>query len=416
VLDGIGSVVWGNALASDVKLGFSVVVPNLSFLLENQLTSCIASQAVITLHFAYVSCRSRRGRGWAYASLRFELDECGRSMSLQDAAAMTEGRRESGGQASAAAPLIASDSSARADMQRAGAGVCSVFAGLRQRWAQFQQRQVARCRVFVIPCVATRGAEEGGKAGIALARLALELKWLRPLQLLADAHPRLFWCFEFLFLAAPSFLFVIFYSSQSAVRGITTSVCILFGIVTTLGFLSSRRYGLDRVAAKHVVLSFRFAVLVALLATNVALNARSVYSAGNHPAVVVANSLSNIIFCLCVLLECIPHLPPSVQTFVSVMARNAVRATVYSSLLQVTWCTYYGWMTFVYFQSVSNDAYRDCFVDLGAYQICDATQRLSISSSLFLLMLQALISRMAVPGISNFVNASVRRKRQRVSA
>ena len=195
------------------------------------------------------------------------------------------------------------------------------------------------------------------------------------------------------------------------------SVFNFFICIMTLGFLSSRRYGLDRVAAKHVVLSFRFAVLVALLATNVALNARSVYSAGNHPAGVVANSLSNIIFCLCVLLECIPHLPPSVQTFVSVMARNAVRAQfALSILLQVGWCTYYGYFSFSYLQRVYSVANHDCFVDLGAYQICDATHRLSISSSLFLLMLQALISRMAVPGISNFINASVRCKRQRVCA
>jgi hypothetical protein len=117
-----------------------------------------------------------------------------------------------------------------------------------------------------------------------------------------------------------------------------------------------------------------------------------------------------------VLLESIPHLPPSVQTFVSVMARNAVRATVCSSLLQVAWCINYGYWTFAYLQRVSNGTDRDCFVDLGAYEICDATQKLSISSSLFLLMLQALISRMAVPGISNFINASVRRKRQRVCA
>jgi hypothetical protein len=49
----------------------------------------------------------------------------------------------------------------------------------------------------------------------------------------------------------------------------------------------------------------------------------------------------------------------------------------------------------------------DCFWNLGAYQVCDATQKLSIYSSLFLLMTQALVSRILVPGKSNFVNASV---------
>ena len=60
LLDAIGSVVWGNPLASDAY--FSVTA-NFSIFLDNQLTSCIASQAVIALHFVYVSCRSGRGRG-----------------------------------------------------------------------------------------------------------------------------------------------------------------------------------------------------------------------------------------------------------------------------------------------------------------------------------------------------------------
>ena len=41
--------------------------------------------------------------------------------------------------------------------------------------------------------------------------------------------------------------------------------------------------------------------------------------------------------------------------------------------------------------------------------VCEATQSLSMYSSLFMLMTQALISRVLVPGMSNFVNASVRR-------
>jgi hypothetical protein len=49
-----------------------------------------------------------------------------------------------------------------------------------------------------------------------------------------------------------------------------------------------------------------------------------------------------------------------------------------------------------------------CFWNLGAYQVCDSTQHISIYSSLFLLMIQALVSRILVPGMSNFVNASVR--------
>ena len=54
------------------------------------------------------------------------------------------------------------------------------------------------------------------------------------------------------------------------------------------------------------------------------------------------------------------------------------------------------------------DSNLDCFKALE-YRFCDATQQLSICTSLFMLMTQALISRALVPGMSNFVNASVRR-------
>ena len=51
----------------------------------------------------------------------------------------------------------------------------------------------------------------------------------------------------------------------------------------------------------------------------------------------------------------------------------------------------------------------DCFIRFGAFSLCDANQYISITSTLFLLQAQALISRVLVPGMSIFVNASVRR-------
>jgi hypothetical protein len=81
--------------------------------------------------------------------------------------------------------------------------------------------------------------------------------------------------------------------------------------------------------------------------------------------------------------------------------------------LQVGWCIQYGYFTFDYFQQVSAGLNLDYFLDLGAYKICAVTQRLSICTSILLLMTQALVSRMIVPGISNFVNASVRRSHPR---
>ena len=77
--------------------------------------------------------------------------------------------------------------------------------------------------------------------------------------------------------------------------------------------------------------------------------------------------------------------------------------------LQVGWWIYYGFYAFAYFQYVSAGRDLDCFLDLGAYKICAVTQSLSIYTSVMLLMTQALVSRMIVPGISNFVNASVSR-------
>jgi hypothetical protein len=56
--------------------------------------------------------------------------------------------------------------------------------------------------------------------------------------------------------------------------------------------------------------------------------------------------------------------------------------------------------------SAGNDP--DCFIELGSYQVCDATHTMSITSSLFLLYFQALISRILTPGKSSFVSASVR--------
>jgi hypothetical protein len=64
-------------------------------------------------------------------------------------------------------------------------------------------------------------------------------------------------------------------------------------------------------------------------------------------------------------------------------------------------------------QYVSSGGSLECFLDLGAYKICAVSQRLSIYTSILLLMTQALVSRMIVPGISNFVNASVRRSHPR---
>jgi hypothetical protein len=100
--------------------------------------------------------------------------------------------------------------------------------------------------------------------------------------------------------------------------------------IMVLGFLSSKRYGLDRVAAKHVALSFRFAIFVTLLATDLALSTRDVYTIDKHPLSAVSTAFNSLFFCLCILLDCSPHLPPWVQIFISVNACNVAYVSVLS--------------------------------------------------------------------------------------
>jgi hypothetical protein len=244
------------------------------------------------------------------------------SLSMAMLPATSNSRNDSGGAASAATPMLASEQSARAESQLAGAAGSSVLSRLRARWLGLQQRQVSRCRVFVIPCVAVRDSGGGG-GGFAVARPVFDVRWLRPLQRLADAYPRGYIGSMFLFLAVPAFACIYFiFEYQYEASVISTFVFTFFMCIAMLGFLSSKRYGLDRVAAKHVALSFRFAVIVALLATDVALEARAVYTVGSHPTVAVASVFLGLFFCLCVLLDCSPQLPPSAQIFFSVSAHS----------------------------------------------------------------------------------------------
>jgi hypothetical protein len=71
--------------------------------------------------------------------------------------------------------------------------------------------------------------------------------------------------------------------------------------------------------------------------------------------------------------------------------------------------TIFGFWIFGQIRRISSGEDPDCFIRFGTFELCDATQDLSIYSTLFLLQAQALISRVLVPGMSIFVNASVRR-------
>jgi hypothetical protein len=202
----------------------------------------------------------------------------------------------------------------------------TAFSRARQRLLQFQIHLLSKCRVFVIPCVAVSGA---GDADFALARPAFDVRLLRPLQRVADAHPKFYFNFMFFVLVIPSVICAVVLKAQ--IRGIpcfflnsATSLCIL-------GFISSRHYNVDRVAVRHVVLSFRFLTFVVLLSLWIALEARRaslVLSQGSAsiydttPWAVAAVTMLALCFCLCLLLDCSPHLPAAIQIFITVRARK----------------------------------------------------------------------------------------------
>jgi hypothetical protein len=312
-VDVIGSYVWGNTHFSEVSvsLGFFEVF------LDNQITSSITSQAIMALHFVFVSCRSRSGRGWAYASLRFELDESGRV--LLSKLSLKEMHREANCNSTpelATPAKISHLETEKNDLQSVAEKKSFAFDFLRlqQRIQGFQNRHLSLCRVFVIPCV--MGYEVGGGAefGIAMARPAFRLKYLRPLQRLADAHPKMYIGFMFCFLGLPAIAVERFVDGPE--RGALLLVLNSSLVIWALGYLSSKRYGLDQVAAKHVALSFRFATCVALVAGWIALNVRR----EPYPARIISVVMVCFFFLECALLDCSPHTPASIQICITVTA------------------------------------------------------------------------------------------------
>jgi hypothetical protein len=75
--------------------------------------------------------------------------------------------------------------------------------------------------------------------------------------------------------------------------------------------------------------------------------------------------------------------------------------------MQATFCSIFAYRTIQDIQNIAVGS-LDCFIDFGAHRLCQTTSLLSINSSLFLLMAQALCTRILAPGKSIFVNASVR--------
>jgi hypothetical protein len=320
ISDAVGSYVWGNMMASQVSVRFG----SFKFVLDNQITSCITSQVVIALHFLYSSCRSQHGLAWAYASLIFELDDFGKAFlsdlngtSLSNLKSPEMNRQLNGNPiAEHAVALPAEEASTDSIMQHA-----RIYSRLRLRLLQFQKRHVALCRIFVIPCIQCDGV--GSSTKFALKRPAFDLKCLRPLQHLADMYPKFYICFMILFLAIPSVASAIFLQNGQD-RGITTLILNFSLLVGTLGFISSKRHNLDKVAVKEIATSFRFAICALLLAQFVLLDARRVwtqsYAGITSPTQPAAVAVFSVLFCTFALIDCSPHFSAMSQVICTVIA------------------------------------------------------------------------------------------------
>jgi hypothetical protein len=296
LVDAIGSCVWGNAMASKV----SVSVASVHILLDSQITSSMASQVFIALHFLFSSCRSLNGRGWAYAPLRFELGNC--VVDLPHGQTLTE-RRVS---ATATTPMLGPEGGADASLYAADV---SALSRLRHRLLQFQKRHSSQCRVFVVPCV-THSVEGGLCREMSMARPVFGLGCLRPLQWLADTYPKLYVGFMLCCVMLPALLCVNLDGTY-----ISAFVLLFTFFTMLLAYLSSERHGLDRVAAMHVAMSFRFLTCVLLLAVWIALTIHTLVHSPSDLSVffLCAQVLAALVFLQCALLDCSPQLHASAQ-------------------------------------------------------------------------------------------------------
>jgi hypothetical protein len=283
--------------------------------MDNLITSCTTSQAVIALHFLFVSCRSSNGCGWAYSPLKFVLDE-------GVAALLSESRlpvmistpiAEHTPTATASVPMLTA-----IDSPVVTSGTLS---WLRNLWLQFQQRQFSRCHAFVIPCIVKHDTRCGSIIEVLPARPFFDQRFLVTLRNLADAHPKCFLSCGVCFLGFPSISCSIFLNS-GPVKGSILIVLNCGMLIMTLAFFASKRHGLDSQAFKCVTSSFRFATCVALLFMLLPLVARDATIGLIHPTQVVATAFVLLFFVLlCASCDCCPQLSAFSQFLFSVIAR-----------------------------------------------------------------------------------------------
>jgi hypothetical protein len=305
ILDATGSFLWGPSIS---RVQFSV--GRWQFFADNGMRSCIASQAVIAMHFVFVSYRSRNGRAWAYAPLRFILDDSGAACMQQQTNSFLKGFILDDSGENSLQDTLTSDKHGQAS-QNSGACV-----QLRQRFKRLQRRLLSQCRVFVVPCMASDDVKAGASPGVDIARPLFNMKCLRPLQRIAQAHPMLYLCSAF-FVAVSSFA-VVFVVPDNQIQGIVCLILNIAILVLIVGFVSSPRYNLDTVAVKCIASSFRFATFVVLLAMFIALESRRAYIGIRSPFQTLALTMVSIFFCMCTLLDCAPQFSAAFQIWISV--------------------------------------------------------------------------------------------------
>jgi len=185
VLDMICSFVWGFSTKTDRgDLSFGPF----KFVLTDQMASCVTSQVVVLLHMLYVSCRSRGGRGWAYASLRFELakqDNMGALMNEPSCSPMVL--------------HVPSSNDALEGMQGAGVQAqthSNAFSRLRHRFLRFQRQRLQASQVFTIPCVEDDSnlSTELAASGLQLLRPLFRMKFPGVMVRFAESHGNLYTC------------------------------------------------------------------------------------------------------------------------------------------------------------------------------------------------------------------------------
>ena len=324
-LDMICSFVWG--FGTNVNRGLFSFGP-FRFVLSNQIASCAASQVAILLHVLYVSCRSRRGLGWAYESLRFELVKertTGELLNEPYDFSMTSHMPNSSGASQGTQLSVSPTSSQMPSFNGASEGVhgrevqapehSNVFSRLLHRLLRFRRQCLQTSRVFAIPCVESASNLRSTASGLEVERPLIRIKLL-PDRILrvAELHDKLYiWALFIVVLV--SMVCSQLQLERTGTASLVLNIILLYGI---LGFFSCKRHNFGSVAAKHVSSSFQFVSICVVFLFYVAVNIRYSYIGQRSPQISVAYIMMMLIYILCLLADCSPNLPAIVQTAISV--------------------------------------------------------------------------------------------------